>query len=753
MDNIEELKVEFDIVKGIISISRETPGGIQVINKEITREKDSSAKDVRQHIMAMHGVSNKIAKMLDTRLYEALFEFDAYYKTDYLSSYVDAYYSQDVIMKNTETKKEYYDRRKQIGTEELRRAGISISYKVGVIGASKKVGIIERIKWVMLAKKQSEYIGADYSYKFKLNSDEITNEHTYLSDSELKNYLVEPEGYDDLKDDPDFEIIYDPEQEDEQLDFEEPQKLSTKDSLEIDFNSIRTFSKSSSIQASKNMPRKFLNICRKNKIGEMVSIVDLKFQEMRNRLGSLNDIFKKNKEKQNKSKDNTDKKPSILERIIQGRIFDLEREELKVSKGQSSKHKPDETTREKIEQQNDQKPDKVTGKKSEGESKPKLDKVPEEKSKEEKKQNGKSKKSSLVQKETKSKKDEEKPKKLISKRKSIQALKREQREAMKYKNSYRARIEEMEKARARREARAKLSEEEKARLRTERYREEHRAPLKRPIERTEPVAKKPATTKSEKVVYKKKTKFTRKLKTKDNSVKNKTYKGIENRKKIFIAGAMGVCFLACVGSSVTLATNILGGSYDKIETQSQIGQDVESLNADENIKIVFEGDTVKLVKEDEEKPVIEINIDENDSTNKSIGESSDVKIVGMDTEEETEAKDAKEEYLNSVRVGSKMNIDNGKFFENPDGTGKYGSFESHAGEVKSISIIGIQTKEGYISITDDSESLLDLKNKYPNAKFSFHVKDDAGHELGWVTKDSFVQTMDEKENYIIEDER
>ena len=54
--------------------------------------------------------------------------------------------------------------------------------------------------------------------------------------------------------------------------------------------------------------------------------------------------------------------------------------------------------------------------------------------------------------------------------------------------------------------------------------------------------------------------------------------------------------------------------------------------------------------------------------------------------------------------------ESGRFFENPDGTGRYGKFESHPGRTK-VSIIGIQAEEGYISITDGSESVSELKKK------------------------------------------
>lgn len=744
MDNKEELKIEFDIVKGCYTIMRETPYDIQYFIKDIKEDKKSNGKIIR-HLRNRYDFSNRVLEIIDPKLYEALLEFDVRYRTNYMMKYLNSYAAQDVEIEDNESMKDYNERCKQRTIRSLQREGISISYNVGVIGASKKFGIIERIKLVNLAKKQAKFIGANCSYKFKLDP----REFTYLSNPEV----AVPSGADtDLENDPDFEII--------SLDDEEPKKKSIKDSFKSAIDSIKTISKSASIQASKNMPSKLINTCR-NKVGKIISIVDLKFQEMRKKVSSFKDILKKNNEKQNKSNDKNGAKPSILERIIQSRIFDLGREEAEENKVQNFEEKPDKAPEEKVEPENRKKPEDGSE-----------EKIEQTKTEENSNlgQEGNAKANSPVQEKPKPKNNEAKPKKLISKRKSIQASKKELREAQKYKNSYKARIEEAEKAKARREAIANLSPEEKARLKTERYKEAHRAPIKRPIERVEPVATKPdkSKPKPEKVVYKKKTKFTRKLKSKDDSIKNKKFKGLQDKKKLVIAGAMGFCILLFIGSAVTLATNLSGlRSYNKIETQ--IERDLESLDSDDSIGIYFEGGTTRLARKYKEIPNIEINFDEDDKSHSedSVGEPSEVKIVGMDTEEETESTEeteskdetevaevpeSKEYELGSIRVGTEMNIDTGEFFEGPNEKGKKGNFESHKGETKIVSIIGVRAEGRYFPITDKSETVLELIKKYPNAEFVFHFADDAPHQLGWVEDDKLEEIIEREENYIIEDD-
>ena len=71
-----------------------------------------------------------------------------------------------------------------------------------------------------------------------------------------------------------------------------------------------------------------------------------------------------------------------------------------------------------------------------------------------------------------------------------------------------------------------------------------------------------------------------------------------------------------------------------------------------------------------------------------------------------------------------------------------------AGEAKIISQIGIATDDGYISVTTDDVTLLELKEKYPDAKFSYHIVDEKGHILGWLTSESLQENLLENQQQV-----
>jgi len=103
-----------------------------------------------------------------------------------------------------------------------------------------------------------------------------------------------------------------------------------------------------------------------------------------------------------------------------------------------------------------------------------------------------------------------------------------------------------------------------------------------------------------------------------------------------------------------------------------------------------------------------------------------------------------ESYLDSLTVGSRMTIDTGEYYETPEGTGRHGNFENHAGEEKIISKIGIATDEGYKSISTDDSTILELKQKYADDEISYHFVDDEGHILGWVVDDDFEDIVEQQ---------
>lgn len=108
-----------------------------------------------------------------------------------------------------------------------------------------------------------------------------------------------------------------------------------------------------------------------------------------------------------------------------------------------------------------------------------------------------------------------------------------------------------------------------------------------------------------------------------------------------------------------------------------------------------------------------------------------------------EQQNDKIQYLSSIKVGSALDINGGKYFETPEGTGNYGKFENYTDGVKRISMIEIMTRDGYKIVKDSDTNLYQLKQQYPDAKFSYHMvfekADGTKTTLGWLTEDSLEQ--------------
>lgn len=117
-----------------------------------------------------------------------------------------------------------------------------------------------------------------------------------------------------------------------------------------------------------------------------------------------------------------------------------------------------------------------------------------------------------------------------------------------------------------------------------------------------------------------------------------------------------------------------------------------------------------------------------------------------EVEQEKSEEEQKREYLSSIRVGSNMKIESGKYFASPDGTGNYGHFENYTDGVKQITIIDVITRDGVIVVKDSDVSLYDLKQQYPDAKFSYHLvcvrSDGSKTTLGWLTENSMEQNLE-----------
>ncbi len=286
--------------------------------------------------------------------------------------------------------------------------------------------------------------------------------------------------------------------------------------------------------------------------------------------------------------------------------------------------------------------------------------------------------------------------------------------------------------------------------------------------------------------------YTRKLKNKADSIKNRIAMSKDRFKRaaaVVAAGAAivvaGILIIPKAVATIPLvpeqASEITIQAYDGIEQVSakelevdaeapivKISGDTVELERDvssyiRNIELTSTGNvtekeslssgvpqTVQKIEQETletSQPEVEEKSEqerEEDSSQKDREESQeDGKGEDLQEESGSSKEDIDENdsysYLDSIKIGSRMKIDSGRYFANPDGTGNSGKFENHAGEAKILTIIGIATDDGYIPITNDSGdvTLLELKQQYPNAKFSYHFEDENGHVLGWLTSESF----------------
>lgn len=272
------------------------------------------------------------------------------------------------------------------------------------------------------------------------------------------------------------------------------------------------------------------------------------------------------------------------------------------------------------------------------------------------------------------------------------------------------------------------------------------------------------------------TRFTRKLKNQRDAIQNKIRNMNATTKKKFLLGS-------AVGSVAVIAAAVLMLNSEAIIEQTNNGldsippaQSVEVLkpssqeSAQPSLDYTYESPTEQeqpsQTDDTESQQPSYVNPIENDETTSSIG-SGTIYEDETDTEDMTvsgEEGDSSKEYLSSIKVGTAMNIQEGQYYTNPDGTGNFGHFENYQSGTKRITIIGVATDKGYFSIDDPhitldelrqrypnfdfhewkedySEiTLYELKQEYPDAKFSYHFisenKDGTTTQLGWLTEKS-----------------
>lgn len=225
--------------------------------------------------------------------------------------------------------------------------------------------------------------------------------------------------------------------------------------------------------------------------------------------------------------------------------------------------------------------------------------------------------------------------------------------------------------------------------------------------------------------------LTRELKDKTDSIRNKIHVPKIELNKRRIAGVVAgttLILLFAVGSSS------LGARTENLPADDEQGFSMATVETVEVSTNYSQTQSPKLDKKDVQKQ----------------DETQNVKA-------ETKAKESVKDYLSSIKVGSTMKIENGRFYETPDGTGKSGDFGKYQEEVKEINMIGISTKDGYINIKDSDFNLYELKQQYPDGKFSFHIvcrnEDGSVRSLGWLTENSVEQTAHNNEKQVEDYER
>lgn len=377
---------------------------------------------------------------------------------------------------------------------------------------------------------------------------------------------------------------------------------------------------------------------------------------------------------------------------------------------------------------------------------------------------------------------EPKAKKAMSRSKTIQASKRAAREAGKMKNIYQTKVKDktkpvktqqqiQEEARARKQAKAQKAAEA-ARMAKEQAAEEKRLKEEQEQERLakEEQARQDAKLSSrvKRIILGKKAsenqeehvvrRFTRKLKDQKDSIRNKIH--IPKPTKRTIAGAVGtVCVVVAIGLGINALANnrnitVENTSRPTIETTYESKTELESSNPvqskpEEKDYTEAINQAIRFEQEEQTPTVTAPNIKTEETT------PSTEKNTGKENEEST-ITDSSTEYLSSVKVGATMNIESGKYFECPDGTGNYGYFENQTG-AKEISMIGVSTNKGYFAIKDPSISLYDLKQQYPDAKFSYHFicryEDGSTKILGWLTENSMEQNLDNTRQLSVDEGR
>lgn len=352
------------------------------------------------------------------------------------------------------------------------------------------------------------------------------------------------------------------------------------------------------------------------------------------------------------------------------------------------------------------------------------------------------------------------PKKKMSRSKQIQASKKAARDAGKMKNSYAERIANRAAAKTvaeQRRAEAAVRRAEEAKLAEQERIAQERAAFEAKLQQElqEEDARR-AAEEADRAIQAKNDKklsvrFTRKLKNAQDSIRNKVHLPKLTTAQRTIAGFMtGVALLAALGLA-TGRSNADAGSRRDLPPEPTATISMTMEHAQDGLRGIEE--MVYRDMGDQHAQGTSVK------TPGRVHQNADEEKGGTEAEVEVQksAEDIQKEYLSSVRIGSNMKIDSGKYFASPDGTGNFGRFENFTDGVKEITMIDVITNEGVIVIKDPNISLYELKQQYPDAKFSYHFvfrhSDGRTTTLGWLTENSMEQNLEMNQQQMADEGR
>lgn len=731
------LRVQLDLAEGVYVISRNDGEEVIKLIKDGTKSHyDKAAMDKRRkEIEKLEGGQSKwipedLLKTVDPVLYDALEEFDNKYGTQYRSAYVKAITLQIPYTGVSEMKKkrQYEKRAAGIRTEKLEKAGISMEYDLNIFGGlglknnlqALKIARAQKTVGVTIKNRQTDFvknIGAAISTRINSIRDKVVEQRIRRNEEKIK--LAQKKVEASVPRDEHGLIDDVPELSEEEL-------LSISSGMLEQTGQVLNIGNSAKLEPE-----------RKVKIGENITdkdvIIDENIETARVVPGS---------------------NPQVLDATIL-RTNPSIKDSVMVGANSSTAQAGAEIVRTEMEAQSNT---LEVGVNVEVAAIERASAGP-------------------------------KAKKNMSRSKSIQASKQAAREAGKLKNSYQARIQAKADARIaaaegkqkaaikRAEDAQKAAQEEQDRIARERE-EQIRAEIEAEEAR---IAAEEARIAAEKALNDKKlsVRLSRKLKSVQDSIKNKVHMPDMSEYKRKITGAVTIAVERAKEVKKEAAvkfTRTLRNAQDSIKNKVHVpkltgpqrtivgavaavalvgaiglGIAATQTNADASARtpvtptapIVEAMESAKSELGDTINKFVDIdNLEHKINTNgaQETGEKT------PEVKPEKSKEEQQKEYLSSIKVGSNMKIESGKYFASPDGTGNYGHFENYTDGVKQITIIDVITRDGVIVVTDPDVSLYDLKQQYPEARFAYHLvcrhSDGRTTTLGWLTENSMEQNIE-----------